>query len=155
MTADRRHRELSSSSDPKSKGEFDVVTDADVFEQIRPKLARSRRRRRTAKGIPTPSIPRGRPWVQMDNSSQGPPRRGGRLIVSASSRFASFDVEAVLLVSSAHLCRSHRKLIVVLFTPPADGGGLGASSAPPIQRTHPTPNQCSSPPSPPSAAMAA
>ncbi len=40
--------------------------------------------------------------------------------------------------------RVHRPPLPCLYTPPADGGGLGASSAPPIQRTRPTPPRCRS-----------
>ena len=42
-------------------------------------------------------------------------------------------------MSTAHICRSRRKLIVVFLPLSRSGGGLGASSAPPIQRTRPTP----------------
>ena len=42
-------------------------------------------------------------------------------------------------MSTAHVCHSRRKLIVVFLPLLRSGGGLGASSAPPIQRTCPTP----------------
>jgi len=47
-------------------------------------------------------------------------------------------------MSTAHICRSRRKLIVVFLPLSRSGGGLGASSAPPIQRTRPTPPRCHS-----------